>query len=142
MTTHTLARYGWPSPRLARTLSLASLVILVALGSIGCKSSSGNTAAINSGTDNGGDPAEANLAPANTSAQPTQVLGASSSYTPQQQSETYQNQQPPAPIANGYNNQDPNNQNDQSYNNQDQGPAYDNQQPIDQTDQPPPPRPP
>ena len=129
MTTHDIAKSGRRAPNLARTLSLASVALLLVFGAAGCKSSSNNaatTAAINNGTNTGGDPAEANLAPASNSGQPTQVLGASSSYAPQQQGESYQGQ--PAPVVQGYNGQD-------------QSEEAAGEQALYQTDQPPPPLP-
>src|ERR1700679_110305 len=115
-------------PSLARTLGLLGAAALLTFGFTGCKSSSSNatnTAAINNGTDNGTDPAAANLAPGGS----TQVLSSNASYTPQQQGESYQDQQQqPAPVVQGYNDQD------QS--------AYDaGADAIDQNDQPPPPLP-
>jgi hypothetical protein len=112
----------------ARTFGLLGASALLAASFLGCKSSSNNaanTAAINNGTgtDSGTDPAAGNLAPASD----TQVLGSSSSYTPQQQGESYQ-QQPPAPVVQGYNDQD-------------QGDEYAGEQAVDYADQPPPPLP-
>ncbi len=57
----------------------------------------------------------------------TQVLGASSSYTPQQQGESYP-QQAPAPVVQGYNDQD-------------QAAEYAGEDAVDYTDQAPPPLP-
>ena len=83
----------------------AVLVALLAFGLAGCKSHSDNyatTEQIDNGVHNGSDPALANLAPASGVAQgPTQVMGASSSYTPQQESESYPSQSP-APIVQDY----------------------------------------
>ncbi len=92
----------------AEPLACAVLAALLALGLAGCKSHSDNYATtdqIDDGVHNGADPALANLAPASGVAQgPTQVMGASSSYTPQQESESYPSQ-PPAPIVQDYNGQ-------------------------------------
>jgi len=115
---------------LARTFGLLGASALLAASFAGCKSSSNNaanTAAINNGTAPAGtdtDPADGNLAPASGS---TQVLGASSSYTPQQQGESYQGQAP-APVVQGYNDQD---QADESA----------GEQAVEYADQPPPPLP-
>jgi hypothetical protein len=122
-------------PSLARTLGLFGATALLTFGLAGCKSSSdnaANTAAINDGTApivNGSDPADANLAPASNTAPTsnTRVLGTSSSYTPQQQGESYQQQQA-APIVQGYNDQD---QNDE----------YAGEDAVDYSDQAPPPLP-
>ena len=82
-----------------------AVLALLALGLAGCKNHSDNYATtdqIDDGVHNGADPALANLAPASGVAQgPTQVMGASSSYTPQQESESYPSQ-PPAPIVQDY----------------------------------------
>jgi chemotaxis protein histidine kinase CheA len=67
----------------------------LALGTTGCKS---KTAPIVNGSDLSSDPAAVNLAPVN--GQSTQVMGANSSYTPEQQGESYPQQQP-APIVQG-----------------------------------------
>ena len=136
---------------LVRTFGLISASALLAFTFTGCKSSSANAAntqAINDGTaptSGDADPADGNLAPASNTAPAyttapasnTRVLGANSSYTPQQQGETYQQQpenyqqQEPAPIVQGYNDQD-----------QDQSAEYAGEDAVaEYADQPPPPLP-
>jgi hypothetical protein len=120
-------------PNYARPLTFAatglgSLLLLGAVGCNGCASSSGaatapivSSSTTDTSTDNAA--ADGNLAP--VSGQPTTaVLGQSSSYTPQQSSETYPGQAP-APIVRGsadqsapsYNTADP------TYNNTDSNEA-------------------
>ncbi|MGA7158579.1 MAG: hypothetical protein WBY53_17165, partial [Acidobacteriaceae bacterium] len=128
------AKHALHAHYLSRTLVLTGVAALLAFGFVGCKSSSNNaatTAAINNGTapaTSNADPADSNLAPASGN---TQVMGASSSYTPQQQGESYPSQSP-APVVQGYNNQD------QSA---EQAGEQAMEQPEDQTNEPPPPLP-
>ncbi|HZL27592.1 MAG TPA: hypothetical protein VFC39_13785, partial [Acidobacteriaceae bacterium] len=94
MTTHKILR--------TNRLSAAALTIFagLALSLAGCKS---NGQAIPT-TANSGDPAAANLAEGPQTAangQPTQVMGTSQSYAPQQQSQEYPQQQA-APIEQNY----------------------------------------
>ena len=107
-----------------RPLAIAGLVATFAFGMTACKSSTSAPDA----TANGGDPAAANLAPADgsqpASGQPTQVMGTSASYAPQQQSQSYPQQQQPAPIEQNYNDQ-----------------GYDDSQEAIEADQAPPPLP-
>ena len=77
-------------------------------GMTGCNGCSSNTPAPITNAANGTDPADANLATVDGS-QPTQVMGQSAAYTPQQSGESYapkqqtygSGQQAPAPIVNG-----------------------------------------
>jgi hypothetical protein len=128
-----------------RLLALAAIGTALTFGLTACKSKSDTPAPI---TDAANDPAaDGNLAPTDGSqtasqpaSQPTQVLGTSSSYTPQQQSESYANQ--PAPIVRQT--PDQSSQDDQNYNN---GQAavdqadQSNDQPVEYADQAPPPLP-
>ena len=85
-------------------LGCAVLVALLVFGLAGCKSHSDSystTEQIDNGVHNGSDPALANLAPASGLAPGAQVMGANSSYTPQEESESYPSQ-PPAPIVQDY----------------------------------------
>ncbi len=116
-------------------------------GMTGCNGcSSSNTPAPITNAANGPDPADANLATGDNS-QPTQVMGQTQAYTPQQSSESYSSQQQaPAPIVNGnsgYNEaQNYNTQPNGYYDNAQQGvsQAYDNGSADNypQTDQAPP----
>src|SRR5437868_1974821 len=92
---------SWLHPAAAVALSTA-----IALSFTGCKNEPTAPAPIvDANAQNGGDPANANFAPApNTqqgfvakpsSGQPTKVLGSSQSYVPQQQSQYYPQQQQP-----------------------------------------------
>ncbi len=110
-----------------RPLGAAGLATILAFGLTACKS---NTTAPITNAAAGPDAADGNLAPVSGD-QPTQVLGQSASYQPQQQGETYTDgQQPPAPIEQGYANNAP-----------DQNDAYNNQDVADYADQAPPPLP-
>ena len=93
----------------SRLLLLAGFSTLLTFSLTACKSNPApivNSAAADSG---GPDPADANMASA--SGQPTQVMGQSQSYTPQQQGQSYQGQsyqqtypagqQAPAPVVQG-----------------------------------------
>jgi hypothetical protein len=118
-------------------LALTAAGALLFFGIAGCKSSSNTAAPITTAnaTDPGNDPAaDGNLAPTDgtqpasqPASQPTQVLGTSSSYTPQQQSESY----PQAPA----------NQDNQDYNNGTQAVDQSYDQPAEYADQAPPPLP-
>jgi hypothetical protein len=140
MKTIETTKHDLRSAQILRAFSTVSVAALLIFGAAGCKSSSGPapiTTAVNDGTastnpDNGGDPAAANLAPA------TQVLAQNSSYTPQQQSESNQNQQQAAPIEQGYNDQD-----QSDYNAGADAVDYSEQAPppLPDYDQPPPPDP-
>lgn len=94
-------------PFLPRTLALAALATLCTVGFNGCKSNTDSAPIISNNAavaPNGPDPADANMA-GSPAGQPTQVMGQSQSYVPQQQSESYgSGQQAPAPIVQGYNN--------------------------------------
>ncbi|QMV18548.1 BcpO-related WXXGXW repeat protein [Granulicella sp. 5B5] len=119
--------------RLLGGLALSTVVFVA--GCNGCNSSQSQAPIVdNSGS--GPDPAAANLAPASTG-QPAAVLGTNASYTPQQQSESYDNgQQQPAPIQQDYN--------DQSYAYNAPPPSeagYDENAQYDYSDQAPPPLP-
>ena len=107
---------------LRRALSAIALSGALALVA-GCHSSAQST---------GPDPATANMAPANGQ---TQVMGENAAYAPQQQSESYP-QQEPAPIQQAY---------PQQAGAYPQQPGYDTEQAgeeaIEQADQPPPPLP-
>ena len=118
MTSKSLTITTWLGP--AGALVAAGALIF---GMTGCNGCGSNTPAPITNAANGADPADANLATADGS-QPTQVMGQSQAYTPQQSSETFSNgQQAPAPIVNGnsgYNEA-------QNYNTQPNG-YYDNSQ--------------
>jgi hypothetical protein len=87
-----------------RLFSLGKVFLGVSLGVVvglaGCHKTAAQSS--NAVDQNGGDPADANMASPSASGgapvQPAQVLGQSAQYTGQQQSEDYSQQQPPAPI--------------------------------------------
>jgi hypothetical protein len=123
---------------MTRTKTSSTVLALTAAGAMlffgiaGCKSSSNTSAPITNATDAGNDAAaDGNLAPVDnsqsTSSQPTQVLGTSSSYTPQQQSESYS--------------QAPADQGNQDYNNGTQAVDQSDDQPSEYASQAPPPLP-
>ena len=75
------------------TILGVGLATVLTFGLTACKS---NSSAADSAAAAAPDAADGNLAPVDGS-QPTQVLGQTSSYAPQQQSESYQ--QAPAPLS-------------------------------------------
>jgi hypothetical protein len=77
---------------ISRAMGMTAFAAVLAFGLSGCHHNSANS---------GQDPADANMAAANGQ-QPTQVMGESASYSPQQQGESYpEGQQAPAPIVQG-----------------------------------------
>ena len=126
MTTHSNKTF-W-----LRSLGAAALATSLAFSLNACKNNA-------SATDANGAPeaADGNLAPVDGS-QPTQVLGQSATYAPQQQGESYQ--QAPAPVEQGYA-QAPSDDSDQ-YNAQDVSDyATEPPPPLPDYDQPPAPEP-
>ncbi|HEY4358187.1 MAG TPA: hypothetical protein VGN16_20745 [Acidobacteriaceae bacterium] len=126
-----------------RPLFAVALAAGFAFGVAGCKSNASSQAPIVNASL-GPDPAAANLAPVDANGQPTQVMGVSQTYTPQQQGESYPaGQQAPAPIVRGSapdNSQYPvTDYGTPSADTYDQG--YDNGEADAQTDQAPPPLP-
>jgi hypothetical protein len=97
-----------PSSLTARIVGgFALSALLFTVGCNGCNSSPSQAPIVN---NSGPDPATANLAPTSsttTTSQPAAALGSSASYTPQQQSESYDNgQQAPAPVQQDYSGSD------------------------------------
>jgi hypothetical protein len=152
MTTHTKSQHeqtiALHKTRLAQFFGIAAMSALMAVGIAGCKSSSDTAAPITSASDaNSPDPAAANSA--DTTSQPTQVLGSSSSYTPTQSSQSYRQQ--PAPVEQSYNDNQGYSNNSDQYND----PSYDQTEsdgeqaiyapqpppPLPEYDQPPAPEP-
>ena len=127
---------------------LAGLGAMLLLGVAGCKAKQdANQAVIAQQDATGADPADANLAPGTStstgSSQPTQVMGQSSSYAPQQQAESYQGQAA-APPGQTYQDQSYPPSGDDQYNDYDADPAeYSTQAPppLPEYDQPPAPGP-
>jgi hypothetical protein len=110
-----------PTARWPRALVFCCIAFVLILFVIGCKS---NAVSAN---DAGVDPAAANMAPAGSSGQPSQALAQNSSYTPQQQGQSYE--------------QAPNTSGNDSYNNTISSDEAAGEQAVDESDQPPPPLP-
>jgi hypothetical protein len=110
----------------SRMLIVAGFGTLLAFSLTACKSNSpAPIVANNSAADSGGpDPADANMA-TGANGQPTQVMGQSQAYTPQQQGQSYApqqgypaGQQAPAPVVQGYANTAQGYQDNQGYSDQ------------------------
>jgi hypothetical protein len=88
-------KHGTSTKSLFGSLGLAALLVLATAG---CKSNASQAPIVNGNA--GMDPAAANMAPPSSTGQPSAVLATNASYTPQQSSESY-NQQT-APVEQQY----------------------------------------